>query len=422
MNGIKEVIPLFITLFICTIDGYSMMNYRLPAKYAYACFAAVAVFCFAVNAYIAVHFGSPFFHEVMVFTIGLPYFLMIMLITADGVSKTVFNFWLWINIYEIISDFSMMLNDCTFDSDIFLTVFRAVLLCGYFVLYNKFLKKKHKAVMEKSAINWWIFLFIPMWFTVLICVVKYYFGVFHGLGKNYVVLMTIHVLMILVYVLMFYAFKTAHDSAQKKLLAQNMREQLALQKKQYEFYLQGRERERIFRHDVRHRNTVLMGYLENGDVEGAKNFIRRERAQTEAAGENIFCKNALVNAVLVQYCTEARKRGLRFLHKIQMPEKILCDEAEFCVMLSNLFENSVEAAKSYIKIDIRHMNCQLLLNIENDYEGTLQKADGKFFRTTKADGSGLGLKSVDTILKNNHGFFEIDDKNGVFKVFAALKN
>lgn len=158
------------------------------------------------------------------FTIGLPYFLMIMLITADGVSKTVFNFWLWINIYEIISDFSMMLNDCTFDSDIFLTVFRAVLLCGYFVLYNKFLKKKHKAVMEKSAINWWIFLFIPMWFTVLICVVKYYFGVFHGLGKNYVVLMTIHVLMILVYVLMFYAFKTAHDPAQKKLLAQNMRE------------------------------------------------------------------------------------------------------------------------------------------------------------------------------------------------------
>lgn len=28
MNGIKEVIPLLITLFICTIDGYSMMNYR----------------------------------------------------------------------------------------------------------------------------------------------------------------------------------------------------------------------------------------------------------------------------------------------------------------------------------------------------------------------------------------------------------
>ena len=42
--------------------------------------------------------------------------------------------------------------------------------------------------------------------------------------------------------------------------------------------------------------------------------------------------------------------------------------------------------------------------------------------TTKPSGTGLGLKSVAAIVKNNSGFLEIDDRNGVFAVFATLKN
>lgn len=34
MNTLKNVVPLFVILFICTLDGYSMMNYRLTEKRA----------------------------------------------------------------------------------------------------------------------------------------------------------------------------------------------------------------------------------------------------------------------------------------------------------------------------------------------------------------------------------------------------
>ena len=86
MNALKNVFPLFITLFICTLDGYSMMNYRLPAKRAYGCFAAVTVFCLAVNSYIAIHYGSLTLRNVILFTIGIPYFILILLITKDKIS------------------------------------------------------------------------------------------------------------------------------------------------------------------------------------------------------------------------------------------------------------------------------------------------------------------------------------------------
>lgn len=58
MEALKNIIPLFILLFICTLNGYSMMNYRLPAKKAYGCFAAVTAFCLVLNSYIVIRYGN----------------------------------------------------------------------------------------------------------------------------------------------------------------------------------------------------------------------------------------------------------------------------------------------------------------------------------------------------------------------------
>ena len=422
MSHSGNIVSLFVTLFICTLDGYSMMNYRVPTKRAYGYFAAVTAVCLAFNSYITIHYGSTVLRSVILFTIGLPYFVLILLITKDKISQTVFNFWLWINIYDIIANFSAFINDYTLKDAYFLTALRFVLFGGYFILYNKHLKAKHRMLMDRLKVNWWIFSFIPMSFTGLICLVNYYFLDFHGVTRNYPVLLMICILMLLVYILIFYTFQTAGDAMERERIAGNMKEQILLQKKQYEFYLQKREAERIFRHDARHRDSILISYLENGDVEGAKEFLKKELAEIEKNAKIPFCENTLINAVLSEYRTKAEQEGLEFSARIQMPKELACDEAEFCVMLSNLLENSLDAAKSYIAISIKHLNHQLCLNVKNDYEGELKKSAENNYLTTKPQGSGLGLKSVEAILKSNSGFLKIKDTDGVFDVFATLKN
>lgn len=422
MSHSGNIVSLFVTLFICTLDGYSMMNYRVPTKRAYGYFAAVMAVCLAFNSYITIHYGSTVLRSVILFTIGLPYFVLILLITKDKISQTVFNFWLWINIYDIIANFSAFINDYTLKDAYFLTVLRFVLFGGYFILYNKHLKAKHRMLMDRLKVNWWIFSFIPMSFTGLICLVNYYFLDFHGVTRNYPVLLMICILMLLVYILIFYTFQTAGDAMERERIAGNMKEQILLQKKQYEFYLQKREAERIFRHDARHRDSILISYLENGEVEGAKEFLKKELAEIEKNAKIPFCENTLINAVLSEYRTKAEQEGLEFSARIQMPKELACDEAEFCVMLSNLLENSLDAAKSYIAISIKHLNHQLSLNVKNDYEGELKKSAENNYLTTKPQGSGLGLKSVEAILKSNSGFLKIEDTDGVFDVFATLKN
>ena len=422
MSHSGNIVSLFVTLFICTLDGYSMMNYRVPTKRAYGYFAAVTAVCLAFNSYITIHYGSTVLRSVILFTIGLSYFVLILLITKDKISQTVFNFWLWINIYDIIANFSAFINDYTLKDAYFLTALRFVLFGGYFILYNKHLKAKHRMLMDRLKVNWWIFSFIPMSFTGLICLVNYYFLDFHGVTRNYPVLLMICILMLLVYILIFYTFQTAGDAMERERIAGNMKEQILLQKKQYEFYLQKREAERIFRHDARHRDSILISYLENGEVEGAKEFLKKELAEIEKNAKIPFCENTLINAVLSEYRTKAEQEGLEFSARIQMPKELACDEAEFCVMLSNLLENSLDAAKSYIAISIKHLNHQLSLNVKNDYEGELKKSAENNYLTTKPQGSGLGLKSVEAILKSNSGFLKIEDTDGVFDVFATLKN
>ena len=422
MSHSGNIVSLFVTLFICTLDGYSMMNYRVPTKRAYGYFAAVTAVCLAFNSYITIHYGSTVLRSVILFTIGLPYFVLILLITKDKISQTVFNFWLWINIYDIIANFSAFINDYTLKDAYFLTALRFVLFGGYFILYNKHLKAKHRMLMDRLKVNWWIFSFIPMSFTGLICLVNYYFLDFHGVTRNYPVLLMICILMLLVYILIFYTFQTAGDAMERERIAGNMKEQILLQKKQYEFYLQKREAERIFRHDARHRDSILISYLENGEVEGAKEFLKKELAEIEKNAKIPFCENTLINAVLSEYRTKAEQEGLEFSARIQMPKELACNEAEFCVMLSNLLENSLDAAKSYIATSIKHLNHQLSLNVKNDYEGELKKSAENNYLTTKPQGSGLGLKSVEAILKSNSGFLKIEDTDGVFDVFATLKN
>ncbi len=422
MSNTESIALLFVTLFICTLDGYSMMSYRYSAHRAYACFAVVTALCLALNSYITVRFGIQTLRNVILFTIGAPYFVLILLITKEKISQTVFNFWLWINVYEIITSISAFINDVTVRSYFFMATLRCIILVGYFFLYNRFIKKRHKRLMEELDINWWIFSFIPMSFTALISLINYFFGGADGIGRNYPIMLTIHVLMLLVYTLIFYTFKTVYDSMARERVAQDMKEQIAMQKKQYELYLERAETERIFRHDARHRDALLLSCIESGDTESAAKLLRGELTKIDGSATLRFCENTLVNAVVTEYYSKAVAKGVRLTARIRMPDRLLCDESELCVMLSNLLENSLAAAKSYILIDIKQLNSQLSVGVRNDYAGKTEKDESGRYLTTKPDGTGLGLKSVAAIVKNNSGFLKIDDKDGVFAVFATLKN
>ncbi|MBP1578226.1 MAG: GHKL domain-containing protein, partial [Oscillospiraceae bacterium] len=75
-----------------------------------------------------------------------------------------------------------------------------------------------------------------------------------------------------------------------------------------------------------------------------------------------------------------------------------------------------------IELETKFLNNHIYLNVKNDYSGELKKdSDGRYI-STKPNGSGLGLKSVNALLKAHNGFLAIEDNNGVFNLLASMKN
>lgn len=139
--------------------------------------------------------------------------------------------------------------------------------------------------------------------------------------------------------------------------------------------------------------------------------------ETKILLSNIQCMESNLRKIII---TLSENLEIEIVGKLA--DRILCDESEFCIMLSNLLENSIDAAKSYIEVSVKCLNNQLSLNVKNDYTGEIRKNADGCYMTTKQLGSGLGLKSVSAIVKKNGGLLKIDDRNGVFDVCAALRN
>ena len=101
----------------------------------------------------------------------------------------------------------------------------------------------------------------------------------------------------------------------------------------------------------------------------------------------------------------AERNTIPFHVQIDLPAQISVDETDFCLVLSNLLENALEAslktAKFRQRIDIkiyRHASNLILIQIENAFDGKIQQNHG-IFLSSKRNQNGIGIQSVRHIVE-----------------------
>ena len=98
---------------------------------------------------------------------------------------------------------------------------------------------------------------------------------------------------------------------------------------------------------------------------------------------------------------------------------------DIAVILGNLLDNAIEAVANtderWIDIKLRYTKGCLIIEINNSHDGKLKKIDGRFIsRKTDKKNHGIGLKSVETALKNYDGVMQISYDSIKFTVKALL--
>lgn len=187
---------------------------------------------------------------------------------------------------------------------------------------------------------------------------------------------------------------------------------LHLQSIQYESLKNKMEESRRAKHDMKQVLRVVQSYLYNKEYERLKGYLD-EYLKTSPSEEIIFyCSNYALNALIVYYKDLANKYKIPFEISIQIEEIEGIGDTELVVLYGNLLDNAMEACideknkNPYIHFSMIQAGNGIYTVIENSYYGVIKRKE-KRFETTKQGHTGIGLYSVEQIVKKYKGMLEV---------------
>lgn len=193
-----------------------------------------------------------------------------------------------------------------------------------------------------------------------------------------------------------------------------------------ELYYQGlRQQEqqvRQIRHDLRNHLTVIQGYLEKEDAEGARHYLNQVASSPALRGQRRFCDNETSNVVLSCKAAAMEQLGIQADFAVSFPCDLPVADTDLAALLGNALDNAMESAQDAVckKVTLRCRTDKgiFMMRLENTVGGKLNPD----FSTTKGAKAihGFGLPGMREIAQRYHGTLEANVENGRFVLIICL--
>lgn len=360
---------------------------------------------------------------IILFTTWIPMVVLFIYISKDRFFKCLFTIGVMLGIFCTIywiSSFFIYLFYGQLLADILI---RAILYGFTLFVCHQFIKKKFRLFVDTIDQYWGLISITSILFALLLAM-QIDLSILYFDVKTYVCLALTSSLMMLMYVIVFLTFQNTHDLMLKSQTEQNMKLQIALQKEQYNGIRNKIEADRAFRHDMRHHANLLSGLLKEGKPLEALDYLQRLGKIAISDSTEHYCENLVVNTILVYHVEQARAKGMLVECKAVIPEKIDIDEMDICTALSNLLENAVEhggGTSPQMLVCILQNKEQLCIRIQNSFNTITEQDENGNYRSTKPQGGGIGLRSVEAIVAKYNGAINVTHTETTFTVDIAIK-
>lgn len=183
---------------------------------------------------------------------------------------------------------------------------------------------------------------------------------------------------------------------------------------------------RILQHDIKHHIVILRDYASKGEIENIVDYLNgTATVYLDNSAAEVNTENEVVNSVLNYYFACIKGLGGTIDYEVILHDNMTIKDFELTTMLSNLLSNAYEALKKTenpsIKVFIRYNRGILNIQISNNYLGSIRKKDDKILTTKpEEENHGIGLISIDDVVKKHHGTMEITTDNNIFTVKIAV--
>ena len=179
------------------------------------------------------------------------------------------------------------------------------------------------------------------------------------------------------------------------------------------------------RHDLHHHLIAIRELAENGN-EKLSDYLDTLSKNIPTAHIS-YCENKAVSAILSHYAEICRGEQIEFHAKLIVPEMIKTPlNSDLAIIFGNLLENAIEACmkidkeKRFIRIGSDISYDMLIITMDNSYDGKILSVDGRF-RSTKREGFGIGLSSVQSVVRKYCGDAKFEDKDGYFQSSVYMR-
>lgn len=180
------------------------------------------------------------------------------------------------------------------------------------------------------------------------------------------------------------------------------------------------------RHDLKNHLLCISEFIKNDNTERALQYIEKISDHVKRKLPSRFVTshpalNAILNLKKV-VCTE-NKIDLKCFILEELPD---FDDVDLCIVLSNLFDNAIEAEKKEdapaIQLSISIIGGYLRIILKNKISSPVLK-NNKLLKTSKSNEKlhGFGIMSISETVQKNDGMQEFYEENGWFIANVLLK-
>lgn len=180
------------------------------------------------------------------------------------------------------------------------------------------------------------------------------------------------------------------------------------------------------RHDMKQQLIYLQELVRENPTD-ADVYLRELIENTQSNAKDVIQSgNAVMDALLNHKYFLASKYHIEMKIQILVPSELPQSPADLCIIIGNLLDNAIEAAKitqeRKIEVVVKYEHKKLYINITNPYRNPVEKDKSGNYITQKKDkeNHGVGLDSVKNCVEKNQGILLIDSSDNIFKVTVVI--
>jgi len=203
---------------------------------------------------------------------------------------------------------------------------------------------------------------------------------------------------------------------------------LASQKEQYKKLSDSIAQTRQARHDLRHHMNVISGMVQADDKESLRQYLAQYGQSLPNSDNAFYTGNYTADMIVGHYLSVAKQNRIHVDFNLRIPEACFIRDTDLCVLMGNCLENAIDACrklpeeKRCLRVESAVKNKYLAITIANSYDGNTSMQDSAYLSDKRGRrDAGIGLESVEAVVRNYNGEMKIREENGVFTVYIMLK-